>query len=32
MDLLAMQESVDGLGVGVRMLDVGERWDSEVRW
>jgi hypothetical protein len=29
-DLMAVQESVDGLGEGVRMLDVGERWEGEM--
>lgn len=29
-DLLAVQEFVDGLGEGVRMLDVGERWEGEL--
>lgn len=29
-DLLAIQEFVDGLGEGVRLLDVGERWELEV--
>lgn len=29
-DLLAVQEFVEGLGEGVRMLDVGERWELDV--
>lgn len=29
-DLLAVQAFVDGLGAGVRMLDVGERWSGEM--
>lgn len=30
-DLVAMQEFVAGLGEGVRMLDVGERWENVIR-
>lgn len=30
-DLLALREFVAGLGEGVRMLDLGERWEGVVR-
>lgn len=29
-DLLAVQEFVEVLGEGVRLLDVGERWEGAV--